>query len=238
MIPKVIHYCWFGEKEKPKDVLKCIASWKKFCPNYKIVEWNESNYNVQENDYLKYCYDNKKWAFLSDYVRLAIVCKYGGIYFDTDVELVKNPDELLNYEAFYGFETDEFVATGLGFGAMPEHTTIKSMLLEYDVLMKKGRENYTVQSCPQLNTKALIKHGLITNGKKQMVGGAIILPIEYLNPYDDPTGVLKRTENTIAIHWYSKSWLDRKTVLKSKLTQPFHRAFGKDCFKWLKNGKI
>ena len=117
MIPKKIHYCWFGRGEKPKLAQKCIASWRKYCPDYEIVEWNEDNFNLDYNDYTRYCYDNKKWAFLSDFVRLVIVAEHGGLYFDTDVELLKSPDELLQYDAFYGFENDNYIATGLGFGA-------------------------------------------------------------------------------------------------------------------------
>ena len=108
MIPKKIHYCWFGRNEKPKAVQKCIASWKKYCPDYEIIEWNEDNFDVQQNPYIKYCYDNKKWAFLSDLVRLLVVCEHGGIYFDTDVELVRNPDFLLDCH---------FVRLLLNFGA-------------------------------------------------------------------------------------------------------------------------
>ena len=117
MIPKKIHYCWFGGAEKPKLAQKCIASWKKLCPDYEFIEWNENSFDVDQYAYTKYCYGAKKWAFLSDFVRLIAVYENGGIYFDTDVELVKQPDDLLNYEAFFGFENDDFVATGLGFGA-------------------------------------------------------------------------------------------------------------------------
>ena len=213
MIPKKIHYCWFGGNEKPKAVEKCIASWHKYCPDYKIIEWNENNFDVNQNPYMKYCYENKKWAFLSDLARLLVVNEQGGIYFDTDVELVRNPDFLLDYGAFYGFETPQYVATGLGFGAAAHHPTI---------------------ACPKLNTKALMPFGLVLNGEKQVLGDAVILPIEYMNPYDDPKGVLNKTENTVSIHWYSKSWMSKKTILRSKLTKPFHRIFGNDCFRWLK----
>ena len=117
MIPKKIHYCWFGRGEKPKLAKKCLKSWSKYCPDYEIVEWNEDNFDVEQYPYAKFCLQNKKWAFLSDFARLVIVHEHGGIYFDTDVELVRSPDSLLSYEAFYGFENDQNVATGLGFGA-------------------------------------------------------------------------------------------------------------------------
>lgn len=234
MIPKKIHYCWFGKNEKPKSVQKCIHSWKKLCPDYEIIEWNEGNFNVFQTPYLRYCYENKKWAFLSDLARLLIIYEQGGIYFDTDVELVRRPDELLQNEAFYGFENPDHVATGLGFGSVPHHCTVQSMIKLYDQMKPDETGNFTLYSCPQLNTRALLPYGLRCDGKKQYLHGALILPVEYMNPYDDPTGVLKCTQNTISIHWYSKSWMSRTTILRSKLTKPFHRFFGNDCFRWLK----
>ena len=107
MIPKKIHYCWFGNNEKSKKVKKCISSWEKYCTDYEIIEWNEKNFDLSQHPYLQWCHNNKKWAFLSDFARLLIVKQNGGIYFDTDVELLKSPDELLNYSAFYGFENDK-----------------------------------------------------------------------------------------------------------------------------------
>lgn len=234
MIPKKIHYCWFGRNEKPKAVQKCIASWKKYCPDYEIIEWNEDNFDVQQTPYIKYCYDNKKWAFLSDLVRLLVVCEHGGIYFDTDVELVRNPDFLLEYGAFYGFETPQYIATGLGFGAEAHHPTVESMINQYTELVPDEEGRFPTIACPQLNTKALLPFGLQLNGEKQLLDNVLILPVEYMNPYDDPKGVLNKTENTVSIHWYSKSWMSKKTILRSKLMKPFHRVFGNDCFRWLK----
>lgn len=117
MIPKKIHYCWFGRKELPEKAKKCIASWKKYCPDFEIIEWNEDNIDVYQNPYTTYTYDNKRFAFLSDYLRLLIVYKEGGIYFDVDVEVVRSIDELLENQAFFGFETKDYINTGLGFGA-------------------------------------------------------------------------------------------------------------------------
>lgn len=230
-IPKIIHYCWFGRGEKPKLAKKCIASWKRYCPDYKIIEWNEDNFDISYNAYTKFCYQNKKYAFLSDYVRLLIVEKYGGIYFDTDVEVIKPLNELLMDEAFYGFENESFVATGLGFGAIPHHCTVQRMIKQYDTLVGG---NHDMITCPKLNTEALIPLGLIRNGKTQKIGGAKIYSKEYFNPYDDPTGVLQKTSNTVSIHWYSKSWLSKTTIIRSQLTKPIHRILGVDCFKFLR----
>lgn len=231
MIPKKIHYCWFGRNELPALAKKCIASWEKYCPDYEIIEWNEDNFDPNYNGYTRYCYDNKKWAFLSDFVRLVVVAEQGGIYFDTDVELLKRPDELLQYGAFYGFENNQNVATGLGFGAEANHPTIIAMRDEYASVQPDAEGNYPMIVCPALNTKALLPFGLKLDGTHQNIGGAEILPDDYLNPYDDPTGRLNKTPNTISVHWYSKSWMSKKTILRSKLTKPLHRIFGVDAFK-------
>lgn len=231
MIPRKIHYCWFGRGEKPKMAQKCIASWKKYCPDYEIIEWNEENFDLDYNGYTRYCYENKRWAFLSDFVRLVVVAEHGGIYFDTDVELLKRPDELLQYEAFYGFENNENIATGLGFGAEANHPTILSMKSKYDEISPDADGSYPMIVCPALNTAALLCFGLKLDGSRQNVAGAEILPADWLNPYDDPTGRLNKTKNTVSVHWYSKSWMSKGKIIRSMLTKPLHRIFGVDAFK-------
>ena len=228
MIPKVIHYCWFGRNEKPKLAKKCIASWKEFCPEYEIIEWNEENFDVNMNGYTRMCYEQKKYAFLSDYARLFVVAQNGGIYFDTDVELLKSPDILLEHDAFFGFETQEYVASGLGFGSVSHGVAIEEMLQAYNPLLD-GRHG-TV-GCPRLNTAALVKLGLQQNGTYQIVGDAVVLPIDYLNPYESATGRIRKTANTISIHWYSAAWMGRKQKLRSTIMRPLHRIFGVDAFK-------
>lgn len=234
MIPKKIHYCWFGRAEKPKLAQKCIASWQRLCPEYEIIEWNEENFNIDYNEYTRYCYHNKKWAFLSDYVRLLVVAQNGGMYFDTDVELLRKPDELLAYDAFYGFENTDHISTGLGFGAKSNHPTLVEMIKEYDEFEPNEDGKFDFIGCPIINTKCLLEWGATLDGSRQNVSGVEILPVEYFNPYDDPTGRLNATENTISVHWYSKSWMSKSTILRSKITKPFHRIFGNDCFEWLK----
>ena len=117
MLPKKIHYCWFGGNELPDLAIKCIESWKKYCPDYEIIEWNETNFDLECCDFVKEAYKAKKWAFVSDYARLKVVYDNGGIYLDTDVELVKSLDILLQEKCYFGEETTGYVATGLGFGA-------------------------------------------------------------------------------------------------------------------------
>ena len=228
MIPKKIHYCWFGRNPKPKLAEKCIASWKKYCPGYEIIEWNEDNFDINMNGYTKMCYEQKKYAFLSDYVRLLVVAEHGGIYFDTDVELMKPIDALLKNDAFFGFETPEYVASGLGFGSVPHGRAIEAMVAEYDFLLD-GTQG--TRGCPRLNTSALVKLGLAQDGSYQTVADAVILPVDYLNPYESATGRINRTANTVSVHWYSAAWMSRKQKLRSTIMRPLHRIFGVDAFK-------
>lgn len=235
MIPKRIHYCWFGRKEKPRLAKKCIKSWKKYCPDYEIIEWNEDNFDIQAYPYAKYCYEHQNYAFLSDFVRLMVVYEFGGIYFDTDVELLRYPKNLMRYEAFFGFENESNINTGIGFGAVKKHPIVHRMLEEYYSLQTDENGEFPISACPALNTDALLSFGLVLDGQRQSINGAEILPVDYLNPYDDQTGKLKKTKNTVSIHWYSKSWMKKSTILRSKITKPFHRIFGVNCFCWLKN---
>lgn len=228
MIPKIIHYCWFGRGKKPKLAEKCIASWKKYCPDYEIIEWNEDNFDVYMNGYTKMCYEQKKYAFLSDYVRLYVVAKHGGIYFDTDVELIKTPNKLLENNGFFGFENNEYVASGLGFGSIAGGIVIDAMLKEYEYLL--DGKNGTV-GCPILNTIALTKLGLVKNGKYQIVQDAAIYPIDYFNPYESTTGRLKKTNNTVSIHWYSGTWMSNKQKFRVMIGKTLHRIFGVHAFK-------
>lgn len=232
MIPKVIHYCWFGGNPKPAKVQKCIKSWKDQCPDWEIREWNESNYNCSQHPYTNWCMANRKWAFLSDYARLEIVYTYGGVYLDTDVELVRSLNPLLTNSAFFCFETSEYVNTGLGFGAEQNAEVVKAIMREYNRFTNE--DSIKPVGCPKLNTEALCKLGLIQDGELQKVGDALILPVEYFNPYNDPTGKLNITSNTFGIHWYFKSALPIRARWRGRITQPFHRVFGSGCFKWLK----
>ena len=240
MIPKKIHYCWFGGNPLPKSAVRCINSWKKYCPDYEIIEWNEQNFNINMNPYTRMCYQQKKFAFLSDFVRLFVVNQHGGIYFDTDVELIKNPDFLLENEAFFGFETDvakgsdtpnSEVNTGLGFGAVSNNVVLKTMLDEYEPLLDG---EHGVVMCPKLNTAALQKLGLLCDGKYQKFDWATVYPKEYFNPYESTTGRLNKTKNTVSIHWYMGSCLTKSQKLRSFISKPFHRIFGENCFAFLK----
>ena len=228
MIPKKIHYCWFGRNPKPKLAEKCIASWKKFCPDYEIIEWNEDNFDVNMNGYTRMCYEQKRYAFLSDYVRLLVVEEHGGVYFDTDVELLKPIDQWMTHSAFLGFEDAMHVNTGCGFGSEAHNKAVMAMIEEYDPFLP-GESG--IAGCPILNTQALVKHGLVLNGEMQQIADMLILPSDYMNPFDPATGVLKKTTNTVSIHWYSAAWLSPWRRLRTRIISPLHRIFGVDAFK-------
>ena len=155
-IPKTIHYCWFGKRKKSKLIKKCINSWKKYCPDYKIVEWNEENFDVNRFDYTKESYEEKKWAFVTDYVRLYVIYNEGGVYLDTDVELIKKLDNLLDFDSFFALEEEDYIATGLGFGAVKGNKYVKKMLDDYnDVHFKNENGIYDLTPCPVRNTKSV-----------------------------------------------------------------------------------
>jgi len=169
-IPKVIHCCWFGGAPKGEKEKRCIESWKKFCPDYKIIEWNEENYDINNHPFVKRAYQKKKWAFVSDYARLDIIYRHGGVYLDTDVEIVKPIDELLSVQMFAGFEDIRVVNFGLGFGAEKEHPYLKEMMKAYDHLVFPDNDAELGKiACPIIQTDVLKRHGLVQNGKNQKI---------------------------------------------------------------------
>lgn len=207
LIPKVIHYCWFGKNPIPDRYKEWMRSWKKFCPDYEIVEWNESNYDINKNQYMYQAYKAKKWGFVPDYARLDIIYKHGGIYLDTDVELVKNLDHLLYQKAFAGFESDKSVALGLGFGAQKGHLIIKEMLEQYEKMnfIKENGEMNLVPS-PVFQTQVLLSHGLIQNGEFQTVEGMNIYPEKMFCAKSLSSRLIRCTDYTCSIHHYDASW--------------------------------
>lgn len=211
MIPKKIHYCWFGESDLPELAKKCIESWKKYCPDFEIIEWNEKNYNVYKNAYIKEAYINKKWAFVSDYARLDIIFSEGGFYLDTDVELIRSLDSLCTKHCVLGMESTGYINTGLGFGAEKENKVVKLMLDKYKnihFLISKGIFNDL--PCPARNTFPLIKFGFDrTSNQIQVILNAYIYPKEYFCPIDYETKELNITSNTFSIHHFNGTWIPK-----------------------------
>ena len=156
MIPKTIHYCWFGGNPKPEIIEKCIASWKRYCPDWEILEWNESNYDVSTYPYVQEAYEAKKWAFVSDVVRLDVVFRSGGVYLDTDVELFQNIDYLRECDAFFAFETNRNINTGIGFGSVANHPAVNAMLSYYKDRHFCASGKLDMTPCPAKNTEALV----------------------------------------------------------------------------------
>lgn len=213
-IPKVIHYCWFGGNPLPKSVKKCIRSWKKYCPDYKIIRWDESNFDISENRYAAEAYACKKWAFVSDYARLKIICDQGGIYLDTDVELLRPLDDLLDCQGFLGFQEDNSVATGLGFGAEAGQPLVRAMLDDYrDIPFLRDDGTRDMTPCPVRNTDSLLPFGLRADGTRQEVCGLQFFPQDYFCPISLRTGELHITNNTYSIHHFDASWMEDKRYL-------------------------
>ncbi len=209
MIPKIIHYCWFGRNPKPKLADKCIKSWKKYCKDFQIIEWNEDNFDISACPlYVRQAYAEKKWAFVTDYVRLKVVYENGGVYFDTDVELRKKLGSLLEYKSFFGFEDGCFVNTGLGFGAEKSFPLLAEIMSDYnEIPFVKEDETFDTTACPRRNTPVFVRHGLQQNNTLQILDdGTLILPTDYLCPVDYQTGEANYTKNTYSVHWFSASW--------------------------------
>lgn len=234
MIPKTIHYCWFGGNPKPKLAEKCIKSWKKYCPDYKIIEWNETNFDISSAPlYVRQAYESKKWAFVTDYVRLYALVNYGGIYMDTDVEVVKALDIFLKHDAFSGFEDEKNIPTGI-MGCKKDFPLFMQFLNYYnDAEFYNGDGSLNLTTNVTVITNICSQNGFIPNNQYQEMDGFAIYPNDYFCPLDFRTRLLKKTKNTATIHWFSASWHDdsyrerRKKHLKLKRRQRSTRLIKK-----------
>lgn len=204
-IPKKIHYCWFGGNPLPKSAIKCINSWKKYCPDYEVIKWDESNFDINCNAYCREMVLQKKWAFLTDYVRLRVVYEQGGIYLDTDVQVIRPLDKLVESGPYMGFENTGRVATGLGFAAESGNPMIRENMEYYETLTDFSK----LKSCPYITTEVLQRHGLTDDVFHiQTVEGIRIYPEEYLCPKNERTGLTRVTKNTYSIHQFDASWFE------------------------------
>lgn len=240
-IPKVIYYCWFGKGKMPRLAEKCIQSWKKYCPDYKIVCLSEENFDITQNKYAKEAYAAGKWAFVSDYARLKILYDNGGIYFDTDVELIKPLDKLIEESGYMGFDENGIVSTGLGFACEKGNELVGALLKDYeDISFMLPDGTYDLTPCPDRNTKTLIKLGMDINNKDQVFMGIRMLPEDYLCPLKYYTGEKIITPNTYSIHHFSASWTSatsRRTIFIKHIigVKLYEKLYGKFLykFKWL-----
>lgn len=215
-IPKRIHYCWFGKQDIPNQYVKYMESWKRFCPDYEIVRWDESNYDYSKEEYTRQAYKAGKWAFVSDYARLDIVYTYGGIYLDVDVEIVRNLDPLLMNQMFCGFEKGNCINTGLGFGAVRGFEPLRSMRETYEnvaFINSDGTLNLT--ACTKYQTDFLKAQGLKRNGKQQLVNGIKVYPRTVLAPYDFFGVSNQFSDMTFTIHHYAATWFETEKNKKA-----------------------
>ncbi len=229
MINKIIHYCWFGGNPLDSTAIKCLESWKKHFPDYEIIQWNEDNFDVNQMDFMAKAYEDKKWAFVSDVARLIIVYEHGGLYFDTDVEVIKSYDDILeeNVSAFLGLENGCVVNSGLGYGAEKNHPFLKRLIEEYEKIdYIQYRDHVSDIACPIITTDLLMQEGFIKEDRKQTVSGVSIYPSSYFSPLDYHTGEIRIKEETHSIHWYSASWQDEYIKKEQEKMRKLRAIFG------------
>lgn len=227
-IPKIIHYCWFGKKDKPDIVNNCIDSWKRILTDYKIIEWNEENFDVESNLYVKQAYESGKFAFVSDYVRLKALYDYGGIYLDTDVEVFKSFDDLLDNESIWGFEEANYIATST-IGAKKGNEIIGEFLNLYNnksFISNSGDFEFTTNVT--MVTDLLEKRNVDMDNSYQKLNYATIYPREFFSPYDYANCRDFTTENTYCKHYFYKSWIPFHQKIKSKVKFILSKIIGGD----------
>lgn len=212
MIPKIIHYCWFGGKPLPKLAKECIKSWKKYCPDFEIKEWNEKNSPLNLFPFVEDAVKAKKWAFVSDVIRLYALASEGGIYMDTDVELLKPLTPFLSHHAFTGYERDSNKLQTAIFGAEMQAQWILDNISVYEKLCFKFNTSYYQPIINNnLQSNLLLEKGIILNGQYYKSDYITIYPKDYFCPMSYVSHFIERTECTVCIHYYSFSWADVRT---------------------------
>ena len=244
MIPKKIHYCWFGGKPLPKDAKKCIKSWKKWCKDYEIIEWNEKNYDIHACKYVEQAAKAEKWAFVSDYARFDILYRFGGLYFDVDVELIRNIDEIIRRGSFMGCEQGKSaenstkIASGLGIAAEAGLPLYKEILDSYDddIFFFDANRGIALTVVDRV-TDIFKRHGYLEEQKIQTVEGVTIYPWDYLCPMNYYSGMITMTDNTFAIHHYNMSWQSlyakKMKMIERYCRSHFGNKIGAILYKWL-----
>lgn len=231
MIPKKIHYCWFGGNALPERDQACIESWKKYCPDYEIIRWDESNYDLSQCDYMKEAYEAKRYGFVPDFARLDIIYQHGGIYLDTDVEIIKSLDPLLELEGFAGFEAtdakEKFIALGLGFGAQKGNPIIKALRDDYfnrHFIQENGEPDLT--PAPWISAEVLKKTPLVFDGHTQEIDGFKFFSEEYFCPKSFLTDEYHITDRTYSIHHYNASWFTQAEKKRSEMVKIWKKRLG------------
>lgn len=236
MIPKMIHYCWLGGNEIPETIKSYIKSWQNLCPEYKIIQWNEKNFDVNQNVFCQEAFKAKKWAFVSDFMRLKVLYDYGGIYLDTDVEMVKPLDSLLKYDAFCGYEKNPMTIQSAIIGVVPHHKWIKLLLEDYNnkkFIVANGEMDLT-PNVKRISKLTQEKYRIKLDGRLKIFGNnMILLPFDYLCANDYFSGVVKKTKNTYAIHHYRGSWKSERRQREKSINLYLIKHFGPKWGKYL-----
>jgi len=230
MIPKIIHYVWIGGKPLPPLAEKCMESWKKFCPDYEIQKWDETNFDVFSNRYCKEAYEAKKFAFVSDYIRLYVMVNYGGVYMDTDVELLKPLDDYLVHQAFSGFESEKGMPTGI-MACEKGFPLFHDLLFDYEdrhFILPNGEINLTTNV--HFITESCLKRGLVLNNSLQIVDGFTLYPNDVFCPKSFASGEYNVTENTVAIHHFAGSWHSEEGIWRNAMRQRIFAVLGDNKF--------
>lgn len=238
MIPKVIHYIWLGGNPLPKIAKKCIKSWKKYCPNYEIKRWDETNLNLNLCPYVQKAYDQKKYAFSSDVFRFEILKNEGGIYLDIDVELIKPIDDLLNNEVFMGFESEQYVAPGLILGSVPNNRVIAEIREKYSNLdFEISKNNKTATVCV-IVTDILKKYGLeLKDLNQKLSNGIMIYNTHYFCPKSVDDGKVRISDETYSIHHYLATWRSGSQKFKNNIKKFIKRILGEKLTNKIKQSK-
>lgn len=239
MIPKIIHYCWFGRGPKPADTLRYIEGWKRLHPEFRVIEWNEDNFDINCCEYVRQAYERRKFAFVSDYARGLALLSQGGIYLDTDVELVGRLDPFLQHEAFFGFEEANLIATST-IGCRPGHPIIQAYLDQYGV-----RQFARPDGSLDLTTNVTVLNrllrglGLRPDGSRQeLAGGIVCYPMQYFSPLDYIRFVDHRDGRTVAIHHYHHTWGGKSQRLKAWLARTLSAFLGPRLFAKLRDLRV
>lgn len=216
-IPKIINYCWFSGNPIPMQLKKCIDTWREKCPEYDIVRWDESNFDVSKYKYTKEAYYARKWGYIPDIVRLEILYEVGGFYFDTDVEIIKNIDELRYQSAFCGRERAGHINFGGGSGSVPHNKIIKEILdFRKDIPFDMGNGKYNLEASGYYETEPLVKYGLVIEDINQKLDGINVYSSDFFSPYNYINGENIRNSNTFSIHHFNGSWIDTGDRLRKE----------------------
>lgn len=236
-IPKIIHYCWFGGRKKPKKIEKCIQTWKEILSDYEFIEWNESNFDVNSNEYVKQAYNEKKFAYVSDYARIKALYQYGGIYMDTDVMVYKSFNNLLDNKCILGFEQGNYIATSF-MACVPDHDLINKFIDNYEnISFYNLDKSLDLTTNVQRLTQILEDRGLIRNNEFQKLGDISVYPQEYFSPYDYGNCIRENTENTYCEHLFLVSWLPWTTKVKKAIKKVVIPIIGIDNMKRVRHLK-